>query len=426
MNHVSDQPHITARTTTHRLYYGWYIVGACNLVAFMTWGVGIFNQGVFLGYFAETYGWSRATLSIGPTLFHLWAGVAGIVVGRTIDRCGPRPVLIVGALMLSAGVIAFGLTQHPWQIYPGFLLLSTGFACVHTVTLGKIVARWFVRHRARAMAIATFGASLGGTLLVPLNAAVLERWGGLAGGITLATITTSTIVPLALWVVKDGPEVLGLLPDGNIREIDDTPSVVDAADIYAWTIPEAMRTPAFWALTISYPLGMIAQSGFLVHQVMFLQPTFGLLGAAMVVTVTTITGTIGRASFALLGNHWRPRHVAISVFMLQAAAFLLLATGNTPWSLIAGSAVFGFTMGIVVILQPLTTAECFGQRTFGRIYGPIYLGIRLGSALGPLLCGVISIAMGSYQLVWLLMAGGLLLAAISIRWAVPPIPRSIT
>lgn len=410
------------RWSLSQLYYGWYIVGACNLIAFITWGVGVFNQGVFLGYFVEQYGWSRAALSVGPMLFHLWAGVAGVVVGRSLDRGGPRPVLLTGALAMAAGAVVFGLTRQPWHTYAAFLLLSTGFACIHTVTLGKIVARWFVRQRSRAMAAATLGASLGGTLLVPLNAAVLERWGGLTGGLTLAAITIGLIVPLALWVVKDGPEVLGLRPDGDPSASGAAASDAASADAHPWTVPEAMRTPAFWALAVSFPLGMIAQSGFLVHEVMFLQPTFGLLGAAAVVTVTTIAGTVGRVGFALIGHRWPPRHVACSTFVLQAASFLLLACGSAPWSLITGAALFGLTMGIVVILQPLTTATCFGQHAFGRIYGPIYLGIRLGAALGPLLCGLLSATTGSYRLVWLLVAGGLGVAAVSIRWATPPAP----
>ncbi|GIX47711.1 MAG: MFS transporter [Candidatus Tectimicrobiota bacterium] len=408
-----------------RFYYGWIIVGACNLVAFITWGVGVFNQGVFLGYLVDTYGWSRAALSVGPMFFHLWAGVAGIVVGRLLDRRGPRGVLVVGALAMAAGVLGFGLVRHFWHTYLAFWLLSTGFACLHTVTLGKIVARWFVHQRARAMAAATFGASLGGSLLVPLNAALLQRWGGPAGGWVLAMITIGLVVPLALWVIKDGPEELGLPGDGDPQPLHAPAMATRASDAHPWTVAEAMRTSAFWTLAISFLLGMIAQSGFLVHQVMFLQATFDLLAAATVVTVTTLTGTLGRLSFTLFGNLWPPRQVTTGIFLLQAAAFGLLATTTAAWGLVLGSALFGFTMGIVVILQPLTTAQCFGQQAFGRIYGPIYLGIRLGSALGPLLCGLLSAAVGSYQPVWLLVAGGLLLAAFCSRWAVPPQLRAV-
>jgi MFS family permease len=403
-----------------RLYYGWYIVGVCNFVALMTWGIGIFNQGVFLGFFEREYGWSRATLSIGPMLFHGWAGVVGIAVGRLIDRCGPRPILIVGALALGGGAMALGLTRHAWQTYPAFLLLGTGYAFLHTVTLGAIVSRWFVRERARAMAAATFGASLGGMILVPLNAAVLDRWGGFVAGLTLAIIACGIVIPLTMWIVKDGPEALGLQPDGASASGAGTMVAADSPDDCFWTVAEAMRTAAFWAIGISFSLVMVAQAGFLVHQVLFLRPTFGLMGAATVVTLTTIMGTLGRIIFAVYGNRGSSRQWCAGIFALQAVGLLLSAVGAATWLLIAGSAAFGLTMGIIVSLQPVISAECFGRRSFGRIYGPLYLGVKIGSALGPLLIGLMATGMESYRLAWIVVAAGPFLATLLMPWARPP------
>jgi MFS family permease len=412
-----------ARFKSGGLYYGWYIVGVCNFVALMTWGIGIFNQGVFLGSFEREYGWSRATLSIGPMLFHGWAGVVGIAVGRLIDRCGPRPILIIGALALGGGAMALGLTRHAWQTYPAFLLLGTGYAFLHTVTLGAVVSRWFVRERARAMAAATFGASIGGMILVPLNAAVLERWGGFAGGLTLAIIACGIVIPLAIWIVKDGPEALGLHPDGASASGNGTMLDADATDVRLWTIAEAMRTAAFWAIGIGFSLVMVAQAGFLVHQVLFLRPTFGFLGSATVVTLTTVMGTVGRIIFAMYGNRGASRQWCAGIFALQAVGLLLMAVGGAKWLLIAGSAAFGLTMGIIVSLQPVISAECFGRRSFGRIYGPLYLGVKIGSALGPLLIGLIAAGTDSYRLAWTVVAAGPLLAALLMPWALPPTKR---
>ena len=65
----------------------------------------------------------------------------GVAVGRLIERCGPRPILTIGAMSLGGGAIALGLTRLAWQTYPAFLLLGTGYAFLHTVTLGAIVSR---------------------------------------------------------------------------------------------------------------------------------------------------------------------------------------------------------------------------------------------------------------------------------------------
>ncbi len=357
-------------------------------------------------------------MSLGPTLFYVWGGIAGVVVGRLIDRTGPRPVLIGGAVLLGGGAAALGAVQSLWQLYPAFLLLASGYAFLHTVTLGAIVSRWFIRDRTRAMAAATVGASFGGMVLAPLNATVLERWGGVAGGLMLATVTLVAVIPMALWVIRSGPEAMGLRPDG-----DDTPpaeSRAATADDRDWSLAAAMRTSAFWVIAVSFHLVMIAQAGFLIHQVLFLQPSFGLVGAATVVTITGLMGVVGRLAFAVAGNRWPSRMLAATMFLLQAAGLILSAVGGSAAALVAGSAAFGLTMGITISLQPVITAECFGRRSFGRVYGPIYFAIQQGSAIGPLLIGLLAGAAGSYRPALLLVSAGLVIAAFAIRFAAPP------
>jgi sugar phosphate permease len=398
-------------------YYGWYVVAACNGVAFITWGVAIFNQGVFLGYYVTAYGWSPASLSVGPVIFNLWAGVVGVWVGRIVDDRGPRIVLLAGAALIALAMIGFGLAREIWQIYPVFLLLGSGFACIHTITLGKIVTRWFIRHRARAMAAATIGAGAGGAILVPLNAAIIERFGALAGGATMAAIAVAVIAPLALFVIEDGPEALGLEPDGGAAKGAPGETPDREADSRAWTVGAAMRTVAFWGLSACFALAMTAQGAYLVHQVMFLQSSLGLLGAASIVTVTTVMGMVGRTVFLLIGDRLPVRWWAVAMFATQAASFFMLALGKTRFWLTVGSGLFGLTMGIVVILQPLATAAVFGQASFGRVYGAVYMSIRIGAGVGPLIAGLLVVAAGGYRTVWLLMAGALLAGMACIPWA---------
>jgi MFS family permease len=412
------------RVSIKSIYYGWIVVGACNGIAFITWGVAIFNQGVFLGYFVSEYGWSPATLSVGPTLFHLCAGLAGVPIGRIVDRHGPRIVLLGGAVLVGAGSISFGWVREPWHTYPVFILLGCGFACIHTITLGKIITHWFVKNRSRAMAASTFGAGLGGALLVPLNAVVIQNWGVLSGGIVLAIITIGVIGPLALWVVKDGPQThYGVDNNHTELEPEDAHSADLVRDNRSWTLRQAMHKSAFWGLSIFLALGMVAQGGFLLHQMMFLQIPLGLTGAASIVSVTTLMGMVGRIGFVLAGNLLSMRAWLAVMFACQAAGFLLLATGSGFNQLLIGAALFGLTMGNIVVLQPMATASIFGQRDFGRIYGPIYLSIRIGAAIGPLLAGILVVMTGGYQSVWLLMAAGLLVGSVGIFWTMSPSRR---
>ena len=268
------------------------------------------------------------------------------------------------------------------------------------------------------MAAATFGAGLGGAILVPLNAFVIEQWGVLATGVVLAVVTLGIIGPIALWVIKDGPEVLGQNPDGRTTvEPDEAHAREIEHDSRLWTVKEAFRTVAFWGLSSCFAVGMLAQGSYLVHQMIFLQSTFGMIGSAWIVTVTTLMGLVGRVGFMLIGKRFTPRVWVALMFAIQAASFLLLATGTSELCLTVGSALFGLTMGVIVVLQPLATAAVFGQPSFGRIYGPIYMSIRIGSALGPMLAGILVVSTGNYQSVWMLLGCGLLVGSVGIFWA---------
>jgi MFS family permease len=285
------------------MYYGWFVVAACNGVAFITWGVAIFNQGVFVSHYITQNSWSPATLSVGPVLFHICAGFAGVPIGRYIDTKGPRRTLLLGACLVGGGTVALGLVREEWHTFPAFVLLGCGFACIHTITLGKIVTRWFVRDRARAMAAATFGAGFGGAILVPLNAFVIGEWGVLAAGVVLAAVTLGIIGPVALWVIKDGPEAVGQNPDWRATaEPDEAHAREIEQDSRLWTLHEAFRTVAFWGLSSCFAIGMLAQGSYLVHQMIFLQSTFGMIGSAWIVTVTTLMGLVGRIGFMLIGR----------------------------------------------------------------------------------------------------------------------------
>lgn len=409
---------------SRRLYYGWIIVLACNGVACITWGVAIFNQGVFAAYWIGAYGWSPAALAGAPALFQLWAGCAGIPVGRIVDRYGPQPALLAGAGFLSAGLGLVAITEALWQVYAAFLLLGSGFACIHTVTLGKIVARWFMRRRARAMAAATLGAGIGGATLVPLNAWLIQTAGIETACLALAGITVATLLPLAIFVIKDGPETLGLAIDGGEPAGAKLPeaavTAAEAHDLRDWTLGQAMAGPNFWALACCLGFGMLAQSAFLFHQTPFLETRVGLMAAAGIVSATTLSGLVGRAVFLILGDRLSIRHWMTIVYALQAAAFLILAFAAGPTGLTLGSMLFGATMGLVITLQPLSVAHVFGRISFGRIYGAIYFAIRTGAALGPLAVGAVLLLAAGYETGWLAVACSLGIAIALLPLALRP------
>lgn len=333
-------------------------------------------------------------------------------VGRSVDRLGPKPALLAGAALICVAMAAFAHVSAVWHVYPAFLLLGTGFACIHTVTLGKIIARWFYRQRARAMAAATLGAGVGGAVLAPLNAWLLESHGVAVACAALAAVTLAVLLPAAIWAIKDGPESMGLEIDGGSAGGDATAAETEAAerDAAEWTLKRAMGGFAFWALAAALGFGMLAQSAFLFHQTPFLHQTLGLVGAAGLVSATTLAGLAGRFAFLLIGDRLSTLLWLLIVFCIQAASFVALAYAETATGLFVGCVMFGATMGLVITLQPLAVAHVYGRTSFGRIYGAIYFAIRAGAAIGPVVVGGVLAFAGGYPAAWLLVAASLAVA----------------
>ena len=109
-----------------RLFYGWRVVAVCFVVASFAWGLGLFGSSVYLQAVTAAHGWAVAEVASAITLFFLVSAAAQRLVGRSIDRWGPQPVLALGTLCITGGVALIGQVRAPWQLYPCFVLVGIG------------------------------------------------------------------------------------------------------------------------------------------------------------------------------------------------------------------------------------------------------------------------------------------------------------
>ena len=157
---ISNQP----------LFYGWWIVAAAAAGLAVHFGpivVGTF--GVFLLALEGEFGFSRSELSGAIALALLGVTVAQPRMGRIIDRFGPRQVIMVSGLLMSAVFASlFLLTSALWHLYLIFFLLGCLSAGCNPVPYAKVVSNWFDQRRGIALALAIAGSSLGVSLMAPL------------------------------------------------------------------------------------------------------------------------------------------------------------------------------------------------------------------------------------------------------------------
>lgn len=131
---------------------------------------------------------------------------------------------------------------------------------------------------------------------------------------------------------------------------------------------------------------------------------------------------VGRLAGGWAAARTSMRGVAVVCMVVQGGALLWLAEGESRAQILLATAVFGFTVGNVLMLHPLLLAERFGVRDYGRIYPRSNLVVTLGIAGGPAAIGLLYEVLGGYGAAFALAAGISLLGAAVLAASGPTRP----
>jgi MFS family permease len=391
------------RAVFSRLYAGWLMVGLVSAMRALGGGLHGYGFTVFFLPVSQDLGLNRAQTSLAFSLARAEGAIEAPLVGYLVDRFGPKPLLVGAALLAGVGYIALSWVDS----YGGFLaiylvLISLAYSAGFIQTPMVIANNWFIRKRARAMTVVGAAVTIGGTLITPLLAAVVNgvgwRWGAFFAGAAFLIVC----IPLSLKVVR-APESVGLRPDGDgavddahSERLADKPVRTHKPDVDV-TATGALKTLAFWSLATSMFVRVGTQSTMMVHFI----PIMVWKG------VTPERAALLLSGFALLNLlfhfllGWIADHVnkprLLSLWMvLPVSAILILIAGESNLSLW----LFAILYSALDAAFPVTWAICgdfFGRRHFATIRGNMTFCYMWGSALGPVLAGYIFDQTQSYS-----------------------------
>lgn len=412
------------------VFYGWWIVLGSTAILFISSGIGFYGQGVILDPLRAQYGWSKGIISSAITMYFAISGAMGMVVGRLIDRYGPKSVLIVGSVTIGFGFVLLSRITQIWQLFAVYFLMAVGWSGTGLVPIGTLITGWYIRRRGFAMGLTMTGLSLGGMVLVPLTIFLISRWGLRTALPILGGAFWLVVIPVAVFIIKQRPSDVGQLPDGERPKplTGEKPGtrIHRASQTRVWAGAEAMRTLPFWSIVAAFLLALGGQNAFLVHQVSFLSQTLGPMGAASAVSITTGASIVGRLILGPISDRYDKRFVAIFCFLIQGIALLSLSLSRQVTILYLGTFAFGLTMGGVLMMHSLLIGECFGMVSFARIAGLSILFSGLGAALGPAIAGLIYDATQDYRIAFIIFTVTSLLAMAAVFFARPPKPVVIS
>ena len=399
-----------------RFYYGWVVVAACLFIGVIVYGIR-YSYGVFFTSLAQDFSWSRALTSGVFSGYMLLCCVFAILGGWTIDRYGPRVVVILMGLFTGLSLILTSHVSSPWHIFISYsFLLALGTGPIYNGTMAT-ASRWFTRRRGLALAIVGSGGGLGIIVMTPVAAHLVSGYGWQTAYFIIGLVALATIIPGAL-LLRKAPTTEELLfeQEGltatNLTSPQQEPLPNEPED---FPLSQAVKTKNFWLVFFVWLLYAFCLHLVLVHLVPHaIDLGLSSMKAAALFTLLGGTSIPGRIFAGRVSDIVGRKKPAIISALFMGGMMLLLAVRSDLWVLYVFAVIFGLAFGGIDAPVVALLGDIFGLRHIGVIMGVLTVGWCTGAAIGPALAGRIFDVNGNYTFAFLAGAIAMLIAAVLI------------
>jgi MFS family permease len=391
-----------------KVYYGWYIVGACFLISLYSAGIVHLGFTAIIEPIVDEFHWGYALVSFAASIRGFETGLIAPLVGWLFNRWGPRKLLIAGSAVAGLGLLLLGYTNSLVMFYGVFILITMGTSTHFGVLPMTVAGNWFRKRVSLATGVIVSGSAVGG-ILVPLVTWVVDTYQWRTAMVVFGLGAWVFLLPLAL-IVRHRPEQYGYLPDGAVSRPAEVAEVQISAESqeFNFSLKQALKSRAFWHISLGLMCHFITLMAVMTHVMPYLS-SIGILRAtsslvAMAIPLVTI---VGRLSFGWFGDRFDKRGVTASGLALMAIGMLMfnyVGIAGT-WLLVLFIIFFGVGYGGPVPMSATLIREYFGRANMGIILGISTGIVYAGGVAGPPLAGWIYDAYGSYQVAWFILAG---------------------
>jgi MFS family permease len=414
-------------------FYGWIIIAA----TFVTMAIGVNARTAFSLFFPPIigeFGWDRGVTAGAFSFGFVVSAAASPLIGRLMDRLGPRSVMELGVALMANGLLLAPLTTQPWHLYLTIgVLVGGGSVCLGYAGQSLYLTNWFNRRRGLAMGLAFAGVGVGSVTLLPWVQVMIDGDGWRTACTAMGLLVLLVLAPINL-LLRKRPEDMGLRPDGDAAPTASAPkpisNVVDPEWANTdWTLARALATARFWWLAIGYFGGLYVWYAVQVHQTKYLLDIgFSPAVAVWSLGAVSLLGIPGQIFLGHLsdriGREWI-WSTSCAGFAICFAALIVLADFHAlalvyVMVFAQGALGYGLTsiMGAVVV-------EIFQGKHYGSIFGSIMVAALAGGAAGPLVTGVLHDFTGSYTLAFAIGIAMSGLSALAVWLASPRKVRAV-
>ena len=380
-------------------YYGWRVVLAACLGVMAGFGsLFVYTFAVFVKPLSAQFGWNREAISLGFGLAAVTLGLISPLLGRWIDRFGPRRIILPCMTIYCCAILSLAfLHSHIWQFYVTCVVLGlVGNGAAH-LAYSRSISTWFQQRLGTALAFVMVGAGLGAMILPVVAQSVITRAGWRTAYVALGSLALLLGLPLSWRYIRER---------GLVRH--------DSAPVShsGMTWQQGLRSPAFWIIVAVLFVSSISMNGAITHLSALLTDR-GITprNAALCASMLGGSSLLGRIGVGWLLDRLFGARVAFVVNLATAAGIFLLARANSFPVGCAAAALIGIGAGGEAAITPYLLTRYFGLRAFSTLYGLTWTFYAAAGAIGPVILGRAFDLTGSYSSLLITLAVALAFAA---------------
>ena len=410
--------------TKSKIFYGWYIVAVGCVAIGLTTGIiaNCFSQ--FIKPVCADMNITRQQMSMIQTVTSISTMAFALCWGSISKKINLHKAMCVGAVVMPCIYACYGLMKEIWMGYL-IALCMTPFSFVVSMTIFTyIIGNWFVKSRGLAISLASMGSGIGGMIMNIVISQMIISFGWRHTYFMLGAMMVVLLAPLVIFVVREKPSDLGLMPYGY-GEADEKSGKKPQGDVFSsgYTFQEAVKMPVFWAVA-ACSVGMVmaicafyqtlsphlSDNGYSV--------TFAAAMASISMGALAVGKIVIGRMFDTLGVR---KTVTIHCSMtVLGCASMIFCTNKIMLGVIVLCVALGTSFG--AICMPIIVQNVFGMKDYNSIYSKLTAATGLGGALAPMITGRTYDIMGSYVPAYI---GAGIVAAIGLIVLLKALPKKI-
>jgi MFS family permease len=404
---------------TGRIFYGWWVAlaGAMNMI--VSSGPTFQAASTLFRAIEDEFGWSRALVTGVASFGRFGGALLGPLEGWLTDKFGTGKMVLVGFTIGGLGLIFYSQLQGPIQYYFAYFVLSMGFSLGGFVPSMAAVNAWMPHRRATAMAVVIGGSSLGG-VFVPAIVWGINTYGWRETTFVIGLITLAAGPPIAYISGKRAPEYGELMAQVTKTESEDQKPLTQ----YDFTAKQALRTRAFWAISISHTLTNLSVGAISSHIYFQLTDETGVnlsdASAATILPIMAVAAFSFQMAGGFAGDRVNKRTLLPVLILIQGVALVLLAQAGNYWGALVFALLWGLGFGTRTPLLHAMRGDYFGRKHFGVILGMSAFPMGLGMMATPWIVGRVHDNTGTYVTSLYTLAIFCVIAAMTILLATKP------